>query len=104
MKIYVDIDETICFYEGERNYNLAKPIYERIKKVNNLYDDGHEITYWTARGTVTGIDWYDVTLNQLNTWGAKHHKLIVGEKPAYDLLICDKAKNSELFFIEGLND
>ena len=25
MNIYVDIDETICFYEGERNYLLAIP-------------------------------------------------------------------------------
>ena len=30
-KIFVDIDETICYYEGERDYNLAKPYLERIK-------------------------------------------------------------------------
>jgi hypothetical protein len=27
--------------------------------------------------------------------GCKYHKLIVGEKPAYDLLICDKTKRIE---------
>ena len=98
MKIYVDIDETICYYEGERNYNFAKPIKERIEKINNLYDAGNEITYWTARGTVTKINWYKVTKKQLSEWGCKYHKLSVGEKPAYDLLICDKATNSEKYF------
>lgn len=98
MQIYVDIDETICFYEGERNYELAKPIEERIKKINKLFEEGNIITYWTARGTLTGIDWYSTTRIQLVSWGCKFHNLIVGEKPAYDLLICDKAINSEDFF------
>ena len=40
-------------------------------------------------------DWYDVTKNQLDRWGCKYHNLIVGEKPAYDLLICDKTKRIE---------
>jgi hypothetical protein len=95
MNIYVDIDETICFYEGERDYNLAKPSLENIEKINILFEKGHEITYWTARGSVTKIDWFDVTKKQLDEWGCKYHKLIVGEKPAYDLLICDKTKRIE---------
>ena len=98
MKIYIDIDETICSYSGERDYNLAQPIKERIEKINNLYDAGNEITYWTARGTVTKIDWYKTTLEQLLKWGCKFSHLSVGEKPAYDLLICDKAINSHSFF------
>ena len=98
MKIFVDIDETICYYENKRDYNLAKPNKKRIEKINNLFDAGNEITYWTARGTVTKIDWYDVTKNQLKEWGCKYHNLSVGEKPAYDLLICDKAINSEKYF------
>lgn len=95
MKIYVDIDETICTYDGERHYDLAVPILENIKKINILYEEGHEITYWTARGTVTGIDWFDVTKMQLDKWGCMYHKLITGQKPAYDLLICDKTKRIE---------
>ena len=98
MIIYIDIDETICYYEGARDYNLALPIKENIAKVNELYDNDHEITYWTARGSVTGIDWYHVTQQQLLDWGCKYHNLSVGEKPAYDLLICDKAVNSEAYF------
>lgn len=95
MNIYVDIDETICFYKGERHYPDAVPHYENISKINKLYDEGHNITYWTARGTVTGIDWMGVTHKQLTEWGCKFHTLSVGLKPAYDLLICDKTKRIE---------
>jgi hypothetical protein len=95
VNIYVDIDETICFYKGKRDYNLAKPSLENIKKINILFEKGNEITYWTARGTVTKIDWFDTTKKQLDEWGCKYHKLVVGEKPAYDLLICDKTKRIE---------
>ena len=95
MNIYVDIDETICFYSGDRDYKKAEPNLENIKKINILYDEGNTITYWTARGSVTGIDWYDVTKQQLDSWGCKYQKLITGEKPAYDLLICDKTKRIE---------
>jgi hypothetical protein len=98
MKIRVDIDETICFYESTRDYPLAKPYKNKILEINRLYDEGHEITYWTARGSTTGIDWFDLTEKQLKAWGCKYHDLNVGEKPYYDLLICDKAVNSESFF------
>ena len=96
MIIYVDIDDTICYRLNKTvDYTDSLPIYEHIDKINKLYDEGHEITYWTARGTKTKIDWYDVTKTQLDQWGCKYHKLITGEKPAYDLLICDKTKRIE---------
>tara|TARA_R110000796_G_scaffold166988_4_gene283831 strand:+ start:1992 stop:2285 length:294 start_codon:yes stop_codon:yes gene_type:complete len=95
MKIFVDIDETICRYVDERYYPNAIPIKENIDKINKLYDEGHEIIYWTARGATTKIDWFDITNNQLKKWGCKYHKLSVGEKPHYDLLICDKTKRIE---------
>jgi len=95
MNVYVDIDETICYYKGDRDYNLALPLVDNIKKINTLYDEGHHIKYWTARGTVIKIDWFEVTKNQLDNWGCKYHELSVGEKPAYDLLICDKTKRIE---------
>lgn len=102
MKVFVDIDDTICFYEDglnkfslKRDYSEAVPNLEYIAKINKLYDEGHHIKYWTARGTVTGLDWLEVTTNQLKEWGCKYHELSVGEKPAYDLLICDKTKRIE---------
>jgi histidinol phosphatase-like enzyme len=94
---FVDIDETICISPKDRNYINAEPIPERIDKINSLYEDGHTIIYWTARGSGSGMDWYSVTFDQLRDWGAKHHELRLG-KPIYDLFICDKAINSESFF------
>ncbi len=93
MIIYVDIDETIANTPPSRNYNNSTPIVANIEKVNKYYDDGHTIVYWTARGSGTGLDWYDVTKKQLEDWGAKHHDLKLG-KPVYDLFIDDKAINS----------
>ena len=95
MKIFVDIDETICRYVDERYYPHAIPIQKHIDKINKLYDEGHYIKYWTARGSVTGKDWFEITSKQLNKWGCKYHELSVGEKPDYDLLICDKTKRIE---------
>ena len=97
MKIFVDIDETICFYDGvdRLGYKNAIPNEKNIAKINQLYDEGHEITYWTARGSYSGIDYLELTANQLDEWGCQYHKLSVGEKPNYDLLICDKTKRIE---------
>ena len=95
MIVYVDIDETICFYEGARDYPDAVPNKANIAKINKLYDDGHNITYWTARGSLTKLDWLQLTIDQLEGWGCKYHKVSVGIKPAYDLLICDKTKRIE---------
>ena len=97
MNIYVDIDETICISHGD--YQNAKPIWDRIDKINKLYDGGNTITYWTARGTLTGINWYELTLTQLKHWGCKYHELRMG-KPAYDLFIDDKAIRTEDYFNE----
>ena len=100
MKIIVDIDETICITPENRDYTKAVPIKENIEKINQLYDEGHEITYWTARGSGSGLDWNDLVAQQLEEWGAKYHKAGCG-KPIYDLFICDKAINSLDFFKEG---
>ena len=94
MNIFVDIDETICETPTDRNYRNSTPIKGNINKVNNLYDEGHRIVYWTARGTMTGIDWREVTEKQFSEWGVKHHELRFG-KPAYDILVCDKTDRIE---------
>lgn len=94
--IYVDIDETICERESSvdhltvHDYSKAKPIKENIEKINKLYDEGHTIVYWTARGSRKQIDWTELTKNQLKEWGAKYNELRV-DKPFYDLFIEDKS-------------
>ena len=101
MLIYVDIDNTICYYEdefkGKMDYSKALPYIDRIKKINNLFDKGHKIVYWTARGSVTQKLWFNITYKQLTQWECKFHELRMG-KPAYDLFIDDKNVNSETYF------
>jgi CMP-N,N'-diacetyllegionaminic acid synthase len=97
--IYVDIDETICESPENRDYAHAVPIELNIKKINELYDKGNIIIYWTARGTATGIGWRTITEKQFKEWGVKYHELRFG-KPVYDLFIDDKNINSERFFNE----
>ncbi len=102
MIIYVDIDDTICYYEKNENtllkdYSKALPYIERINKINKLYDEGNQIIYWTARGTITQISWFKITYEQLQKWGCKFHELRMN-KPAYDLFIDDKNINSDNFF------
>jgi len=99
MKIYVDIDKTICYYEEGSSCRLgyinAIPNYDNIEKINKLYDEGHYIKYWTSRGNYSKIDYYELTKSQLDRWKCKYNDLSVGDKPIYDLLICDKTKRIE---------
>ena len=97
MIVYVDIDETICISPDDRDYSRAQPIYENIKKINQMYAGGDKIVYWTARGTGSGIDWREVTERQFLEWGVRYHELHFG-KPIYDLFIDDKNINSKTFF------
>ena len=96
----VDIDETICntpLIDGKARYDLSFPIIERINKINNLFRQGHTIIYWTARGSSSGINQYQITRQSLEDWGALYTELRLG-KPTYDIWIDDKAINDKSFF------
>lgn len=92
-----DLDNTLCTKPKE-GYYKAKPIPERIKKVNQLYDAGHVILIDSARGSMTGINWLEFTKKQLAEWGLKYHMLRTGVKFFADYIIDDSAINSEEFF------
>ena len=92
-KIYeVDLDGTLCSNTNGA-YEHAVPFKNRIEKINQLYNNGNIININTARGATTGIDWYDLTVRQLQDWGIKYHSLTVGKKHHYDFIIDDKAIN-----------
>ena len=76
MKIYVDIDNTICNTEGS-DYLNSTPRYDQIEKINKLFNEGNNITYWTARGGNSGKDWSHLTVRQLKEWNCKYHNLIM---------------------------
>ena len=103
--IYVDVDGTICQNRDDLRdqdisiaYSDVKPYPDRISQINALYDEGHKIVYWTARGCKSGDDYTELTKQQFLEWGVKYHDLQVGNKPHFDMYICDKSFNSESFF------
>jgi len=85
-----DIDNTLCYTEGN-DYVASIPHNEIIASINQLYELGHTIKLFTARGSVSKKDWTQLTAQQMAEWGVKHHELIMNQKPHYDLLVDDKA-------------
>lgn len=98
MKYVFDLDGTLCTQPKRGDYGNAQPYAQRIAYVNNLYDLGNEIVIETARGSESGIDWTELTENQLDSWGVKYHTIRAGIKFAADLYIDDKGKNANDFF------
>ena len=95
----VDIDGTIANTENS-DYKNSKPMLCRIRKINELYDQGHTIVYYTARGLKSGRGekyYRPITEYQLEEWGCKYHDLWFKEHDATHY-IDDKALRPEEFF------
>ena len=98
MIYFVDIDGTICT-DTKGNYHSALPWEDKIEIVNKLYEEGHTIIYWTARGMTQAKGnvhkayelCYNLTKEQLVQWGARHDELRMG-KPYYDVFFEDKGR------------
>lgn len=95
LRYIVDIDGTICTKTNSCYYD-SKPIYQNIDVFNLLYEKGHQIHYWTARGANSGKNWDELTVQQLNSWGVRYNSINMG-KPHYDIWIDDKAINAKHF-------
>ena len=102
----VDLDGTLCT-NTEGDYSSAEPRIDRIRKINELFEAGHQIIILTARGMgrfnndghAAEQAFRALTETQLAEWGVKYHALFLG-KPAGDLYIDDKAiKDSDFFEI-----
>lgn len=104
--IAFDLDDTLCFRDTNKGavakYHACKPIPEMIEVVNECYERGHEIVIYTARGmfSLNGNrdeiyhHLYDLTKKQLEDWGIKYHKLILG-KIFFDVLVDDKVVRTD---------
>lgn len=86
-----DLDGTLC-KDTHGDYHQAEPFPEMVAEVNRLKAAGHNILIFTARGSATGIDWRQVTEEQLAMWGVLHDRLILGKPPA-DVYVDDKSVN-----------
>lgn len=91
----IDIDGTICnkdICREDKDYHSSIPKKDRINYINALYDQGHTIKYFTARGmgrygdnsSLAYQEFYELTYNQLKEWGCKFHEIILG-KPSGDI-------------------
>ena len=87
--ICFDIDGVIASIVDDLRYDRAEPIPQMVKLINRLFDHGHRIVLFTARGSGTGIDWKQVTEQQMEKWGVRHHELRFGKPPA-DYYVDDK--------------
>ncbi len=75
----IDIDGTICEdikNEESHLYATAKVLSGSLEQVNKWYDEGHIITFFTARESKDR----DITLKWLDENGFKYHGLIM-DKP-----------------------
>ena len=111
MRYCIDIDGTICTTTVGRGYEKATPYTNRIQQINELYDEGHYIIFFTARamGRFVG-DPEDrqkaeeimrpLTEKQLEEWGVKYHELWFKAHDATHY-IDDKALRPEEFFDEA---
>jgi len=95
----VDIDGVIANVVPNNDYTQSTPRQHNIDKINKLYNAGNKIILFTARGYTTGIDWREVTEQQMLDWGVKYHELHLG-KPAGDIYIDDRMVPLELFTLQ----
>ena len=102
MRIFVDLDHTLCFPDesfGQHRdkYRFAVPNSEIIQRVNAWHRLGHNIVIYTARRMKThngDVELVEEEVGQLTrNWLAEHgvsyDELMFG-KPYYDMLIDDK--------------
>ncbi len=78
-KIFIiDIDGCICEHVDNEHPELmsnAQPYPDSITKINQWYDQGHFICFFTARTE----EHRETTLTWLQKHGVKYHQLILGK-------------------------
>ena len=89
MRFCIDIDGTICHTNG-LSYEEAEPIVAVVDSIKDLKRNGHYVILFTARGSGTGIDHFELTKKQMDQWGVPYDELLLG-KPFADIYIDDKA-------------
>ena len=101
MRYCFDLDGTICHtpmrYDDKKpGYLESTPYPYMVETVNRLYDEGNYIIIMTARGRASGIDWTELTEQQLKSWGVKYHEIEpMFHKPDADIFIDDKGIDVE---------
>ena len=93
----IDLDGTIVSQKSITEYSEALPIFNVINKINKLFDAGHCIIIYTARGMNTysgNVDFIELNLRKvteetLSKFGVKYTSLVFG-KLCGDYYVDDK--------------
>jgi hypothetical protein len=90
--IFIDIDGTILEHRNDSNeiFNLPaqKPTPNAIAKFNEWADAGHVVIIISARPETVGMRTY--TVAQLQKWGFKYNRLILGITSGVRYMINDE--------------
>lgn len=109
LRLAIDIDNTITHWDDSRDYENFVPDEQMVKVINSLYEKGHEIVLFTARGMGSvgpgriSIDIVPALIKNLDKIGLKYHELIT-HKPKYDFIVDDKALRPDEFKALVLNN
>ncbi|ADG59983.1 phosphoheptose isomerase [Acinetobacter phage Acj9] len=97
-----DVDNTITAWCLKRDYENFKPDTQMVEMINALYDQGHHIVLYTARGMKSvgpgriATEIVPSLVKNLEKIGLKYHELMT-HKPLYDWIIDDKAMDPQTF-------
>mgnify|MGYP001359638697 CR=1 FL=1 len=109
LRLAIDIDNTITHWDDSRDYENFVPDEQMVKVINSLYEKGHEIVLFSARGMGSvgagriSIDIVPALIKNLDKIGLKYHELIT-HKPKYDFIVDDKALRPDEFKALVLNN
>ena len=81
----------------EYNIIIAEPLIDNIHKVNNLFDKGFNITLSSVHGSLSNINFFEITYKQLIKWNVKFHELRMSNQ----LLIYNSSRSN---FIKCTNN
>lgn len=90
--IFIDIDGTILEHRNNedeiRNLPEQNPTPDAVAKFNEWYNNGYYIVVISARPDTAGM-WL-ITKNQLEKWGFKHHRIMLGITSGVRYMINDE--------------
>lgn len=84
--ILVDVDDTVLTSSGPPIYSMARPVEGAVDAINKLWGMGYVVDFFTGRNH----NLYDATLRDLEKFGFKFRRLIMG-KPHAALYIGNEA-------------
>ena len=105
----IDVDNTLSIHDATSEYQFHKPIDEMILKVNKMYDEGHTIILFSARGMRSNdFDLQKIEQNvrpTLETWLNKHkvkyHSLVLGKPWGENVVYIDDRSMRPDEFLSG---